>query len=154
MWRVISSAHNLTVRRKLHTTLNNICTVLTLSRIELGTPKSLNIQSVKSSIFQQNSLFNSKNLAVPWFKKIATVGFCYKHSKFCYIITSAIFAIIQRNLGKILLFYSNIFYGCMKLCRPANSGAIQMNFEPVRKSQNFEKMSEIFISQSIQYKFQ
>jgi hypothetical protein len=39
MWRVISSAHNLgviqTVRRKLHTTLNNICTVLTLTRIEL-----------------------------------------------------------------------------------------------------------------------
>jgi hypothetical protein len=48
---VISSAHNLitvvhTVRRKLHTTLNNICTVLTLTRIELRTPKSPYIQSV------------------------------------------------------------------------------------------------------------
>jgi hypothetical protein len=36
MWLVISSAHNLTViqtvRRKLHTTLNNICTVLTSIR--------------------------------------------------------------------------------------------------------------------------
>jgi hypothetical protein len=46
VWRVISSAHNLTVvqtvRSQLHTILNNICTVLTLSRIELGTPKSLN----------------------------------------------------------------------------------------------------------------
>jgi hypothetical protein len=28
----------------------------------------------------------------------------------------------------------------------AYSGAIQMNFEPARKSQNFEKMSEMFIS--------
>ncbi len=50
VWWVISSAHNLTVvqtvRSKLHTTLNNICTVLTLTGIELGTPKSLNIQSV------------------------------------------------------------------------------------------------------------
>ncbi len=50
MWRVISSAYNLitvvqTVRRKLHTTLNNICTVLTLTRIELRKPKSLIIQS-------------------------------------------------------------------------------------------------------------
>ncbi len=35
-----------TVRRKLHTTLNNIFTVLTLSRIEIGTPKSPYIQSV------------------------------------------------------------------------------------------------------------
>ncbi len=38
MWRVNSSAHNLTViqtaRRKLDTILNNICTVLTLKRIE------------------------------------------------------------------------------------------------------------------------
>jgi hypothetical protein len=54
MWRVISSAHNLIVvqtvhTRKLHTTLNNICTVLTLTGIELGTPKSLNIQSVMST---------------------------------------------------------------------------------------------------------
>jgi hypothetical protein len=40
VWRVISSAHNLItvvqkVRRKLHTTLNNICMVLTLTGIEL-----------------------------------------------------------------------------------------------------------------------
>jgi hypothetical protein len=50
MWRVISSAHNLavvqTVRRKLHTTLNNICTVLTLTGIELRTSKNPYIQSV------------------------------------------------------------------------------------------------------------
>jgi hypothetical protein len=51
MRRVISSVHSLmtvvqTVRRILHTTLNNICTVLILSGIELGTLKSLNIQNV------------------------------------------------------------------------------------------------------------
>jgi hypothetical protein len=45
MWRVISSAQNLikvvqTVRRKLRTSLINICTILTLTGIELGTPKS------------------------------------------------------------------------------------------------------------------
>ncbi len=61
MWRLISSTHNLgviqTVRRKLHTTLNNICTVLTLTWIELGTPKSLNIQSVISTfqLYQRDS---------------------------------------------------------------------------------------------------
>jgi hypothetical protein len=54
IWRVISSAHNLitvvhTSRINLHTTLNNICTVLTLTGIELGTPKSLYIQSVMST---------------------------------------------------------------------------------------------------------
>jgi hypothetical protein len=54
VWRVISSAHNLltvdqTVRRKLHTTLNNICTVLTLTGIELRTQKSPYIQSVMLS---------------------------------------------------------------------------------------------------------
>jgi hypothetical protein len=48
---VISSAHNLitvvqTVRRKLHTTLNNIWTVLKLTGIELRTLKSPYIQSV------------------------------------------------------------------------------------------------------------
>ncbi len=51
VWRVISPAHNLitvlqTVTRKLHTTLNNICTVLTLTGIELRTPKNPYIQSV------------------------------------------------------------------------------------------------------------
>ncbi len=51
VWWVHSSAYNLTtvvqtVRRKLHTTLNNICTVLTLTGIELGTLKSPYIQSV------------------------------------------------------------------------------------------------------------
>ncbi len=45
MWLVISSAHNLitviqTVRRKLHTTLNNICMVLTLTGIELELSES------------------------------------------------------------------------------------------------------------------
>jgi hypothetical protein len=51
VWRVISSVQNLTtvvqtVRRKLHTILNNICTVLTLTGIELRTPKSPYILSV------------------------------------------------------------------------------------------------------------
>jgi hypothetical protein len=53
-WLVISSAHNLitviqTVRRKLHTTLNNICTVLTSTRIEPELSESLNIQFVMST---------------------------------------------------------------------------------------------------------
>jgi hypothetical protein len=43
MWRVISSAPNLavveTVRRKIQTTLNNICTVLTLTGIGTRDPK-------------------------------------------------------------------------------------------------------------------
>jgi hypothetical protein len=65
MWRVISSAHNFavvqTVRKKLHITLNNICTVLTLTGIELGTPKSLNIKSVMSTfpLYQRGALQNN-----------------------------------------------------------------------------------------------
>jgi hypothetical protein len=62
MWLVISSAHNLitviqTVRRKLHTTLNNICTVLTSTRIEPELSESLNIQFVMSTfpLYQRGS---------------------------------------------------------------------------------------------------
>ncbi len=64
-WRVIISAHNLavvqTMRRKLHITLNNIFTVLTLTGIEIRTPKSLNIQSVMSTfpLYQRGALQNN-----------------------------------------------------------------------------------------------
>jgi hypothetical protein len=46
-----------TVRRKLHTTLKNICTVLILAGIEHRTPKSFNIQSVASTfpLYQRDS---------------------------------------------------------------------------------------------------
>ncbi len=52
-------------KRKLHTTLNNICTVLTLSRIELGTPKSLNIQSEMSTFppYQRGSQENTSEFS-------------------------------------------------------------------------------------------
>jgi hypothetical protein len=55
VWRVISSAPNLitvieTVRRKLHTTLNNIFTVLTLAGIELENPKSPYIQGHREGV--------------------------------------------------------------------------------------------------------
>ncbi len=67
MWLVISSAHNLTViqtvRRKLHTTLNNICTVLTSTWIEPELPESLNIQFVMSTfpLYQRGSQWSSKS---------------------------------------------------------------------------------------------
>ncbi len=70
VWRVISSAHNLTVvqtvRRKPHKTFNNICTVLILSKIELGTPKSLNIQSVTSTfpLYQRGSIHNRSKFCI------------------------------------------------------------------------------------------
>jgi hypothetical protein len=67
MWLVISSAHNLitvvqTVKRKLHTTLNNICMVLTSTRIEPELSESLNIQFVMSTfpLYQRFLMIVSK----------------------------------------------------------------------------------------------
>ncbi len=75
MWLVISSAHNLitviqTVRRKLHTTLNNICTVLTSTRIEPELSESLNIQFVMSTfpLYQRGSPLDNNTSYIFYFK--------------------------------------------------------------------------------------